>query len=170
MKFIASDLISRCIGSVLWPLDSKWTVGWTDGTGIGSSDALGFGYSMGQGSTLKQWTIRRLDHRFIRRLYLNQTETRQLNCFSTGWTDAWIEDSAVHPTVVFKSHSTAPSVESSAPDDPTGRRCIASVHCLGFLVQRLYWTLFLPDDPTLCRGRPSVHPTVLLFQETFSNR
>jgi hypothetical protein len=54
------------------------------GTGIGSSDTLGFGYSMGQGSALKHQTIRRLDHRFIRRLHLNHTEMRQLNCFSTG--------------------------------------------------------------------------------------
>jgi hypothetical protein len=74
----------------MWPLDSKQTVGWTDGTGIGSSDALGFGYSMGQGSELKHWTIWRLDHRFIRRLILNHTEMRQVNCFSTGWTHAWI--------------------------------------------------------------------------------
>jgi hypothetical protein len=134
-------LISRCVGWVPWPLYSKWTVGWTDGTGISSSDALRFGYSMGQGSALKHRTIRHLDHRFIWQFHLNHTETRELNCFSTGWTDAWIEDSAVHPTVIFKSYSTAPSVESSAPDDPTGRRCIASVHCLGFLVQRLYWAL-----------------------------
>jgi hypothetical protein len=136
-------LISRCVGWVLWPLDSKWTVGWTDGTGIGSSDTLGFGYSMGQGSALKHRTIRCLDHRFIRRLHLNQIETRQLNCFSTEWTDAWIEDSAVHSTVIFKSYSIATSVESSAPDDPMRRRCIASVHCLCFSVQRLYLTLLV---------------------------
>jgi hypothetical protein len=77
-------LFSRCVGGVVWPLVSKWTVGWTDGTGIGSSDPLGFGYSSGQGSALKHRTIRRLDHRFIRRLYLNHTETCQDNCFSTG--------------------------------------------------------------------------------------
>jgi hypothetical protein len=35
-----------------------------------------------------------------------------------------------------------PSVVPSAPDDPTGRRCIASVHCLCFLVQQLYWALW----------------------------
>jgi hypothetical protein len=126
----------------MWPRDSKQTVRWTDGTGIGSSDTLGFGYSLGQGSALKHWTIRCLDHRFIRRLHLNHTEARQDNCFSTGWTDTWIEDSAVHPAVIFKSYSTAPSVKSSAPDDLTRRRCIASVHCLGFLVQWLYWTLW----------------------------
>jgi hypothetical protein len=81
-------LISRCVGWVLWPLDSKWTVGWTDDTSIGSSDALGFGYSMGQGSELKHRSIRRLDHQFIQRLHLNHTETRQVNCFSTRRTDA----------------------------------------------------------------------------------
>jgi hypothetical protein len=47
-------------------------------------DALGFGYSSGQGSALKHQTIRRLDHRFIRRLHLNSIETRQDFCFSTG--------------------------------------------------------------------------------------
>jgi hypothetical protein len=47
-------------------------------------------------------------------------------------------DSAVHPTVIFETYSTTPSEKSSAPDGPTGRQCIASVHCLGFLVQRLY--------------------------------
>jgi hypothetical protein len=135
-------LISRCVGWVLWPLDSKWTVGWTDCTCIGSSGALGFGYSMGQGSALQHRTIRRLDHRFIWQLHLNNTETRQDNCFSTGWTNTWIEDSAVHPMVIFKSYSTAPSVESSAPDDPMGRQCIALMHCLGFLVQWLYWALW----------------------------
>jgi hypothetical protein len=51
---------------------------------------LGFGYSSVQGSALKHRTIRRLDHRFIWRLHLNSTETRQDFCFSTGWTDAWI--------------------------------------------------------------------------------
>jgi hypothetical protein len=60
--------------------------------GIGSSDALRFGYSSDQGSALEHRMIRRLDHRFIRRLHLNSTETRKDFCFSTGWTDAWIED------------------------------------------------------------------------------
>jgi hypothetical protein len=155
--------MSRCVGWVLWPLDSKWIVGWTDSIGISSSDALWFGYNMGQGSALKHRTIWRLDHQFIWWLHLNQTETRQLNCFSTRWTDTWIEDSAVHLTVVFKSHSTAPSVESSAPDEPTGRRCIALVHCLGFLVQRLYWALWDTEWYDALQGGPSVHLTVLLF-------
>jgi hypothetical protein len=82
-------LLTR-VGWVLQPTNSKWTIGWTDGAGISSSDALGFGYSLGQGSALKHRTIWCLDHRFIRRLHLNSTETRQDFCFSTGWTDAWI--------------------------------------------------------------------------------
>jgi hypothetical protein len=84
-------LVLTHVGWVLQPTDSKWTVGWTDGTGIGSSDALGFGYSSGQGSTLKHQTIWCVDHRFIQRLDLNSTETRQDFCFSSGWTDALIQ-------------------------------------------------------------------------------
>jgi hypothetical protein len=82
--------VLTCVGWVLQPTDSKWTVGWTDDIGISSSDALGFDYSSGQGSALKHRTIWRLDHQFIWRLHLNSTETRQDFCFSTGWTDAWI--------------------------------------------------------------------------------
>jgi hypothetical protein len=85
-----APLLTR-VGSVLQPTSSKWTVEWTDDYGIGSSDALGFGYSMDQGSELQHRTIRRLDHRFIWRYHLNSTETRQDFCFSTGWTDAWME-------------------------------------------------------------------------------
>jgi hypothetical protein len=46
---------------------------------------------MGQGFELQHRTIRRLDHQFIRRYHLNSTETHQDFCFSTGWTDAWME-------------------------------------------------------------------------------
>jgi hypothetical protein len=52
-------------------------------------------------------------------------------------------DSAVHPTVIFETYSTALSEKPSAPDHPTGRQYIASVHCLSFLVQRLYWGLWV---------------------------
>jgi hypothetical protein len=157
------------VGWVLQPTDSKWTVGWTDGTGIGSSDALGFGYSSGQGSALKHQTIWHLDHRFIRRLHLNHTETRQDFCFSIGWTDAWIVYSAVHPTPWFKSYSTAPSVVPSTPDDPTGRRCIASVHCLGFLVQWLYWSLWVTGWSDAQQGGTIGSSYDTTFQVTFSN-
>jgi hypothetical protein len=161
--------VLRRVRWVLQPTDSKWTVGWTDGTGIGSSDALGFGYSSGQGSALKHRTIQRLDHRFIRRLHLNHTETRQDFCFSTGWTNAWIEYSTVHLTPWFKSHSTAPSVVPSAPDDPTGRRCIASVHCLCFLVQRLYWSLWVTGWSDAQQGGTISSSDGTTFSGDFSN-
>jgi hypothetical protein len=157
------------VGWVLQPTGSKWTVGWTDGTGIGSSDALGFGYSSCQGSVLKHRTIRCLDHRFIRRLHLNLTETRQNFCFSTGWTDAWMLYSVVNPTVCFKSYSTAPSVVPSAPDDPTGHRCIASVHCLGFLVQRLYWVLWVTGWSDAKQGDTIVSSDGTTFSGDFYN-
>jgi hypothetical protein len=142
VRWSDAQLLTR-VGWVLQPTGSKWTVGWTDGTGIRSSDALGFGYSSGQGSRLKHRTIRHLDHRFIWRLHLNSTDMRQDFCFSTGWSNALMVLTAVHPTVCFKSYSTAPSGVPSAPDDPTGRRCIASVYFLGFKVQRLYWALWV---------------------------
>jgi hypothetical protein len=157
------------VGWVLQPTDSKWTVGWTDGTSIGSYDALGFGYSSGQGSALKHQTIQRLDHRFIRRLHLNHIEMCQDFCFSTGWTDAWIEYSAVHPTPWFKSHSTTPSVVPSAPDDPTWRRCIASMHCLCFLVQWLYWSLWETGWSDAQQGGTIGSSDGTTFKGTFSN-
>jgi hypothetical protein len=76
--------------------------------------------------------------------------------------------SVVHLTVCFKSYSTAPSVLPSTPDDPTGRRCIASMHCLGFLVLRLYWALWVTGWSDAKKGAPSVHPMVQLFQGTFT--
>jgi hypothetical protein len=125
-------LFSRCVGWVVWPLNSKWTVGWTDGTGIGSSDALGFGYSMGQGSELKHWTIQRLDHRFIRRLDLNHTETRQVKCFSTGWTDAWIGILRGSSDGLIQIIQYRPECEVFSTGWSDG--ALASVNCLGFLV------------------------------------
>jgi hypothetical protein len=75
-------LVSTFVGWVLWFQFSKQTVRWTDDPGD-----LGFGNSKGQGSTsfalddLTHWQLS------IRRLHLNQTETRQKFCFNTGWTD-----------------------------------------------------------------------------------
>jgi hypothetical protein len=135
----SDTLFSRCVGWVVWPLDSKWTIRWTDGTGIGSSDTLGFGYSMGQGSGLKHRTIRRLDHRFIRRLVLNHTETHQVKCFSTGWTDAWIGilSSSCDGLIQIIQYLPDCEVFSTRWSDR------ASVYCLGFKVQRLYWSLWV---------------------------
>jgi hypothetical protein len=58
----------------------------------------------------------------------------------------------VHPTPTFKLHSTTPSGCSSAPDGPTGRRCIASVHWLGHLVQRLFQRLWVTGWSDTCAG------------------
>jgi hypothetical protein len=134
---------STFVGWVQRPKDSKQTVGWTDGIGSGSSDALGFGNSKGQGLdssapddptprpaiylTLAFKSYRDapkylLQHRMNWRLKVN---------------------SVVHPTPLLELHSTAPSGCSSAPDDPTGRQCIASVHWLGHVVQQLYWILWV---------------------------
>jgi hypothetical protein len=64
----------------------------------------------------------------------------------------FIVNLAVHPTPLFGLHSTAPSGCSLAPDGPTGRRCIASVHWLGHMVQRLYWLLWVTGWSDACVG------------------
>jgi hypothetical protein len=89
------------VGWVLQPTNLKWTVGWTDGTGIGSSDALGFGYSSGQGSALKHRTIQRLwpsvhptaafkSYRDAPRLLLQHRMNWHLDCILSGLSDALI--------------------------------------------------------------------------------
>jgi hypothetical protein len=136
----------------MWPRDSKQTIGWTDGTGIGSSDALGFGNSKGQGSAplgpddLMPWpmvhpTVAFKTYREAPKHLLLHGMVRRLGV-----------DSSVHPTALFETCSTAPSGCSSAPDDPAGRRCIASVHCLSFLVQQLYWGLWVTRWSNACAG------------------
>jgi hypothetical protein len=59
-------------------------------------------------------------------------------------------NSAVNPTPLLELHSTAPSGCSSAPDDPTRRRCIALVHWLVHVVQRLYWILWVTGWSDAC--------------------
>jgi hypothetical protein len=145
------DLKNTFVGWVLWPKDSKQTVGWT-GIGSGSSDALGFGNSKGQGLASSApddpmpWpavypTAAFKTYRDAPKLLLQH------------WMDRRLEvDSLVHPTAVFKTYSTAPSGCSSAPDGPTGRQCIASVYLLGYLVQRLYWILWVIGWSDACAG------------------
>jgi hypothetical protein len=77
------------VGWVLWPKESKQTIGWTDSICSGSSDALGLAIVRVRATPLQHRTIRCLDQRSIWRLHLKHTETRQNICFSTGWTDAW---------------------------------------------------------------------------------
>jgi hypothetical protein len=136
----------------MWPRDSKQAVVWTDGTGIGSSDALGFGNSKGQGSApsalddLMPWptvhsTAAFKTYRDAPKLLLQH---RMNWCLEVN--------SAVHPTTLFKTYITAPSGCSSAPNDPMGCRCIALVHCLVFLVQRLYWSRWVIGWSDACAG------------------
>jgi hypothetical protein len=148
----------------MWPKGSKHTVGWTDGTGIGSSDALGFGNNKGQGTApsapddLMPWptvhpTVAFKTYRDAPKLLLQHRMNRRLDV-----------NSAVHPTSIFETYSAAPSEKASAPDDPRGRRCIALVYVWVFLFNDYIRLCEWPDDPTLVQGWPSVHPTVLLLQ------
>jgi hypothetical protein len=161
----SDSLFSRCVEWVLWPKYSKQTVGWTDGTGIGSSDALGFGYSMGHDSGLKHRTIWHLDHQFIRRLHLNHTEMHQVNCFSTGWTDAWIGMLSGSPDGLIQIIQYRPECEVFS----TGWSDRASVYSFGALsgflgsmailrsvsdrmIQRFAWETIGSSDGTTFSG------------------
>jgi hypothetical protein len=117
--------ISTFVGWVQRPKFSKETVRWIDGIGNGSSDALEFGTSMGQSSassapddpTLWPAVYPTLSFKSYRDApkYLLQ---HQMN-----W--RFKSNPVVHLTPAFKLHRTALSGCSSAPDDPTGCRCIA---------------------------------------------
>jgi hypothetical protein len=86
-------------------------------------------HSYGQGSALKHRTIRRLDHRFIRRLHLNSTEMCQDFCFSTGWTDTWIEDTIGSSDALFQNIQYRPKCGAFS----TGWSDGASVYSVGAL-------------------------------------
>jgi hypothetical protein len=143
---------STFVGWLLRPENSKETVRWTDGIGSGSSDALGFGNSKGQSSAASApddptlWlavypTLAFKSYRDAPRFLLQHRMNRHLR-----------HNPAVHPTPTFKLHSTAQTGCSSAPDDPTGRRCIALVHWLGHVVQQLYWILWVTGWSNACAG------------------
>jgi hypothetical protein len=124
---------SRCAGWIQRPEISKVIVGWTDGIGSGSSDALGFGNSTdwtSTASTPDDPTVRPAVHltpsfksyRDAPRILLHHQMNQRFKSAS-----------AVHPTPLFELHSTTPSGCYSAPDRPTVRRNIALVHLLGHL-------------------------------------
>jgi hypothetical protein len=143
---------STFVGWVRRPKISKETVGWTDGIGSSSSDDLGFGNSKGQSSTSSAsddptlWpavypTLAFKSYRDVPKLLLQHR---------MNWRFKY--NPVVHLTPAFKLHSTAPSGCSSAPDGPTGCRCIASVHWLSHLVQRLFQRLWVTRWSDACAG------------------
>jgi hypothetical protein len=134
------------------PKNSKETFGWTNGISSGSSYALGFGNSKGQSSASSApddpmlWpvvypTLAFKSYRDAPKYLLQHRMNRRFR-----------SNPAVHPTPTFKLHSTAPSGCSSAPDSPTGRQCIASVHGLSHLVQRLFQRLWVTGWSDACAG------------------
>jgi hypothetical protein len=144
----------------------KVTVGWTDGTCIGSSDALGFGNSKvwtSVASSPNDLTPRSVVHltpsfklcRDAPRFLLQHQMNRRFS-----------KTPAVHPTSVFEVYSDTPSGWPSAPDKLMVRRIIVSVHCL---VQRLYWSLWVTGWSDACAGGIVGSSDGTTFQGTFSN-
>jgi hypothetical protein len=128
-------IIFTFVGWVLQPENSKETVGWTDGIGSGSApdDPTSWpaAYPTVEFKSYRDAPRFLLQHRMNRRLMINPV---------------------VHPTSIFKLHSTTQTGCSSAPDGPTRCRCIASVNWLGHVVQWLYWILWVTRWSDACVG------------------
>jgi hypothetical protein len=128
-------IIFTFVGWVLKPENSKVTVRWTDGIGSGSTpDDLTSWPAVYPTVTFKLYRDAPkflLQHQMNRHLMINPS---------------------VYPTPIFKLHSTAQTGCSSAPDGPTRRWCIVSVHWLGHVVQRLYWILWVTGWSDTCTG------------------
>jgi hypothetical protein len=142
----------------------KVTVVWTDGTCIGSSDALGFGNSKvwtSVASTPNDLTLKSVVHP-TPSFKSCKDAPRFLLQHQMNW--RFSKTPADHPTSVFEVYSDAPSGWPSAPDKLMRHQIIVSVHCL---VQRLYWSLLVTGWSDACAGEPSVHPTVQLFRGHF---
>jgi hypothetical protein len=103
------------------------------------------------------------NRRTIRWSSLNKTETRQDEVLSTGWTDG---SAAVHPTVAWKLIET---VWSRGLQHRTNRRCVGSSEQLCQRIFNGYVTWRAPDEPTPRKSIASVHPT-LPFSVTVSQR
>jgi hypothetical protein len=131
---------------VVWvqrPEFSKETIGWTDGIGSGSSDALGFGNSKGQSSASSAPDDPTLWPAVYPTLAFKSYRGAPKHLHQHRMNQRFRSNSAFHPTPAFELHSTAPSACSAAPDGPTRCRCNASVHWLGHLVQRLFQRLWV---------------------------
>jgi hypothetical protein len=131
-----------------------------------SSDALGFHNSKiwtSTASALVEPAVRAVVHLTP---MLNHTETHQEICFNTRSTDVW--NSVVDPTLVFNLYKDTLSGRDSAPDKLTVHQSIALVY---FLVQLAPTAIWLIERHRMNRrwtqGELSVHPTILLFRETF---
>jgi hypothetical protein len=163
-------LFSTFVGWVLWLEFSKETVRSTDEPSIGSSGDLGFGNSKVQSSASSilddpmLWLAVHLtpptfkSYRDTTRFLVQHRMNRR-----------FIHTSTVHPTALFELHSTAPSGCSSASDRPTVCRCIASVHWLGHLVQRLYQRLWVTGWSDAFAGDTISSSDGTTFQGNFSN-
>jgi hypothetical protein len=158
-------IIFTFIGWVLQPKNSKEIVGWTNGIGSGSSDALGFGNSKGQRSASSVpddptlWpavypTLAFKTYRDTPKLLLQHRMNRRLR-----------NNPAVHLTPTFKLHSTAQTGCSSAPDGLTGRRCIDWVTWFNGYFSTCEW----PDDPMPAQGGTIGSSDGTTFQGNFSN-
>jgi hypothetical protein len=106
--------------------------------------------------------------RSIRRSIWINTKTCQDEAFSTRWSDAWSRWSVGLSDGRVEANRGDLSAESSAPDDPTHRRCIASEQ----LCQRIStgkWRGRGTRWNDALENLASVHPT-LPFSAAFSQR
>jgi hypothetical protein len=134
--------------------NSKVIVGWTD-TDSGSSDALGFGNGKvctSVASAPDDLTLRSAVH-LTPTFKSYRDEPRFLLQHRMNW--RFSRSPAVHLTPLFKSYNDTPSGWPSAPDKPTMRQIIASVHWLGQLSStailkivsdRMIWRLRREDN------------------------
>jgi hypothetical protein len=152
-------IIFTFVGWVQQPKILKATIGWIDGIGSGSSDALGFGNNKGQSSASSApddptlWpavypTLAFKSYKDVPKYFLQHRMNRRFKF-----------NSAVHLTPLFGLHNTAPSGCSSAPDGLTGCRCIASVH----------WLLWATGWSDACAGGTIGSSDGTTFQGNFSN-
>jgi hypothetical protein len=157
--------LSTFVKWVQWPKFSKETVRWTDDIGRGSSDALGFGNSKGQSSTSSATDDPTLWPAVYPTLAFKSYRDTPKHLLQHRMNRRFRSNPAVHPTPAFKLHSTAPSGCSSAPDDPTGHRCIDWVTWFNDYFSACEWS----DDPTLAHGGTIGSSDGTTFQGNFSN-
>jgi hypothetical protein len=157
------------VGWIQRPRISKETVGWTDGIGSGSSDALGFVNSKGQSFASSTPNDPTLWPAVYPTLAFKSYRDAPKDLLQHHMNRRFKFNSVVHLTLVFKLHSTTLSGCSSAPDGPTGHRCNALVHWLGHLVQRLYQHLWVTEWSDASAGGTIGSSDGTTFHGNFSN-